>query len=174
LETNHATSPGIWLIYCKKESGKPGVAYDEAVEEALCFGWMDSRPNAIDEERYMQLFSPRKAKSPWSKLNKERVERLIATGLMTSAGLEKIEATKADDSWVAYDAIEELSMPDDLVLALAENPVAEANFNAFPPSSKKNILWWIESAKRTETRLKRVQETVSMAAQNLKANHYRQ
>ncbi len=174
LQANHATSAGIWLIYYKKESGKPRVSYDEAVEEALCFGWVDSRPNAIDDERYMQLFSPRKAKSPWSKLNKQRVEMLIQQGLMTPAGLAKIEAAQQDGSWTAYDAIEELAMPEDLALALAANETARQHFEAFPPSSKKNILWWIESAKRPETRAKRVEETVRLAEQNIKANHYRQ
>lgn len=174
LEANHATAPGIWLIYYKKESGKPRVDYADAVEEALCFGWVDSKPNMLDDERYMQLFSPRKAKSPWSKLNKSRVEKLIAQGLMMPAGLEKIEAAKQDGSWTAYDAIEELAVPPDLEEALAENEAARINFDAFPPSSKKNILWWIESAKRPETRAKRIEETVRLAAQNIKANHYRQ
>jgi uncharacterized protein YdeI (YjbR/CyaY-like superfamily) len=120
------------------------------------------------------LFTPRKGKSPWSKLNKTRVEKLIAQGLMTAAGMAKIDAAKQDGSWDSYDDIEALSVPEDLAQALAANPIAEANFNAFPPSSKKNILWWIESAKRAETRDKRVQETVALAAQNIKANHYRQ
>lgn len=140
LEQNHATAPGVWLIYYKKESGKPRVAYDEAVEEALCFGWVDSRPNAIDDERYMQLFSPRKAKSPWSKLNKQRVEKLIAQGLMTAAGLAKVKTAKQDGTWNSWDAVEELTVPDDLNAALAANKAAEQNFSAFPPSSKKNIL----------------------------------
>ncbi len=174
LAENHATSSGIWLIYYKKESVKPRVAYDEAVEEALCFGWVDSRPNAIDDDRFMQLFSPRKAKSPWSKLNKTRVEKLIAAELMMPAGLEKIEAAKKDGSWTQYDTIEDLTVPDDLAAALAANEAADTNFRAFPPSSLKNILWWIESAKRPETRAKRIAETVELAAKNIKANHYRQ
>jgi uncharacterized protein YdeI (YjbR/CyaY-like superfamily) len=174
LAANHDTSPGVWLIYYKQGSGKPRVAYADAVEEALCFGWVDSRPNAIDDERFMQLFTPRKGKSPWSKLNKERIERLTTAGLMAPAGLALVEAAKADGTWSSYDAIEELSVPDDLAAALLENPTAQQHFDAFPPSSKKNILWWIESAKKPETRAKRVEETVSMAAENLRANHYRQ
>lgn len=174
LTDNHASASGIWLVYFKKESGWPRVAYDDAVEEALCFGWVDSRPNEIDADRYMQLFSPRKAKSPWSRLNKTRVEALIAQGLMMPAGLAKIEAAKQDGSWTAYDAIEDLTMPPDLAAALAANPTAQGYFDAFPPTSKKNILWWIHSAKRPETRAKRIEETVRLAAQNLKANHYRQ
>ncbi len=174
LEAHHATASGVWLIYFKKESGKPRVAYDEAVEEALCFGWVDSRPNAIDEHSYMQLFSPRKAKSPWSKINKERVERLIAAGLMTKAGLDKIEAAKADGSWNKYDEVDDLVMPDDLAAALAANETANGYFQAFSPSSKKVVFWWIASAKRPETRSKRIEETVRLAEQNIKANHYRQ
>jgi uncharacterized protein YdeI (YjbR/CyaY-like superfamily) len=174
LAEHHASATGVWLIYYKKESGKPRVAYADAVEEALCFGWIDSRPNALDDERYMQLFSPRKPKSPWSKLNKERVERLIAQGMMTSAGMEKIELAKRNGTWGQYDAIEDLTMPDDLATALAANPEAQRNFDAFPPSSKKNIFWWIISARRPETRQKRVEETTQLAAKNLTANHYRQ
>lgn len=174
LAANHATSPGVWLIYYKQSSGKTRVAYADAVEEALCFGWVDSRPNAIDDERFMQLFTPRKGKSPWSKLNKARVERLTAAGLMAPAGLAVVEAARADGTWSSYDAIEELAVPDDLAAALLENPTAKDYFDAFPPSSKKNILWWIESAKKPETRAKRVEETVRLAAENIRANHFRQ
>jgi uncharacterized protein YdeI (YjbR/CyaY-like superfamily) len=174
LEQHHATAPGVWLIYYKKGSGKPRVAYADAVEEALCFGWIDSRPNAIDEERYMQLFSPRKPHSIWSRLNKQRAEKLIAEGLMTSAGMAKIEAARADGSWDTYEAVEALTMPSDLKKALAANPTARKNFAAFSNTSKKIILHWVASAKRPETRARRIEETVRLAAQNLKANQYRQ
>ena len=174
LEKNHAISPGVWLVYYKKQTGKPSVSDDEAIEEALCFGWVDSRPNVLDEERFMKLFSPRKPQNPWSKLNKQQVEKLLAEGLMAPAGLAKIEAAKRDGSWDSYDAIESLTIPIDLQQALAANTTAQNNFAAFPPSSKKNILWWIASAKQPETRRKRVEETVALAAQNIKANHYRQ
>jgi len=174
LEKNHATSSGVWLIYYKKGSSKPSVAYDEAVEEALCFGWIDSRVNALDDERYMQVFSPRKPKSSWSKLNKQHVEQLIQNGLVTVAGLEKIEAAKRDGSWSALDAIEDLQLSVDLMKALDSNKTAYDNFMAFSTSSKKNIVRWIESAKRPETRLKRIEETVTLAAQNIKAYPYRQ
>lgn len=173
LEEHHASAPGVWLVYYKKESGRPRVAYAEAVEEALCFGWVDSRPNVLDEDRYMQLFSPRKPKSPWSRLNKQRVERLIVQGLMAPAGLAVIEQARRDGSWNVYDAIEDLTVPDDLSAALAADEMARANFDAFSTTSRKNILWWIQSAKRAETRARRVEETVRLAAQNLKANQYR-
>lgn len=171
LEQNHATTSGVWLIYYKKESGKPRVEYADAVEEALCFGWIDSKRNAIDDESSIQLFSPRKAKSVWSKLNKQRIEKLTAQGLIAPAGLAKIEAAKQDGSWDTLNAIDALTMPPDLEAALAANDAARTNFDAFPPSSKKIILWWIESAKRPETRAKRVEETVTLAAQNIRANH---
>jgi uncharacterized protein YdeI (YjbR/CyaY-like superfamily) len=172
LEQNHATARGVWLIYYKQNSGKPRVAYDEAVEEALCFGWVDSKPNSLDEERYMQLFSPRKPKSPWSKLNKQRVERLIEEGLMAPAGLEKIEAAKQDGSWNAYDAIEDLQVPEDLQQALTANEDAGRNFEAFSNTTRKQILWYITSAKRPETRQKRIEEIVANAAINKNPLNY--
>jgi uncharacterized protein YdeI (YjbR/CyaY-like superfamily) len=122
----------------------------------------------------MQLFSPRKLRSPWSRLNKEQVERLTREGRMAPAGLAVIEEARRDGSWQAYDEIEELTIPDDLRAALEANAPAREYFAAFSPSSKKNILWWIASAKRDETRAKRVAETVQLAAQNIRANHYRQ
>jgi uncharacterized protein YdeI (YjbR/CyaY-like superfamily) len=172
LEKNSTTSPGVWLIYYKQQSGQPRVSYEEAVEEALCFGWIDSRPNAIDDERYMQLFSPRKARSPWSKINKERVEKLIEQGLMTEAGYKAIETAKQNGFWSIYDGIEAQTMPEDFVQALAANPTARQNFEAFSDSSKKQLLWHIESAKRPETRLKRIGQIVEAAAQNINPLQY--
>jgi len=174
LEENHADSPGVWLVYYKKSSGRSRVGYVEAMEEALCYGWIDSRPNKLDDERAMQLFTPRKRGSVWSRLNKGRVERLISEGRMTPAGLAKIDAAKADGSWGSYDAAEEMHVPPDLDAAFAANPQARRNFDAFSDSSKKNILWYVTSAKRPETRARRVEETVQMAEQNLRANHYKQ
>lgn len=166
LRAHHATAPGVWLIYCKKHTGAPTVTYDEAVEEALCFGWIDSRPNTLDAERYMQLFSPRKPRSPWSKVNKERIARLTEEGRMAPAGLAMIDAAKADGSWGAYDAIEALTVPDDLHRALVANTSAEEHFAAFSNSAKKQLLWYIASAKRPETRAKRIAQVVAAAAEN--------
>ena len=174
LEQHHTTSPGVWLISWKAGSGQPRVAYAEAVEEALCFGWIDSRPNKLDRERFMQLLSPRQPRSAWSKLNQTRVEKLIAAGLMTQAGLDKINAAKMSGRWTELDAVENLAMPEDLTIALQADNTAEINFSAFSPSSKKSILFWIQGAKRSETRAKRIAETVALAAKNLKANHWRQ
>jgi uncharacterized protein YdeI (YjbR/CyaY-like superfamily) len=166
LEKNHALASGVWLVYYKKHTGKASISYNEAVEEALCFGWIDSRPNTLDQDRYMQLFSPRKARSPWSKLNKQRVENLIEQGLMTPAGFKVVEASKQDGSWNSYDAIEELVLPPDFQQALAGNEEARKNFAAFSNSSKKQLLWHIESAKRPETRSKRIEKIVLAAQQN--------
>ncbi len=165
LAVNHAHAPGVWLVYYKTASGMPTVSYAEAVEEALCFGWIDSRPNAIDDERYMQLFSPRKSGSGWSRINKLRIERLIAAGLMMPAGLTKIEVAKADGSWTALDAIEDLIVPADLSEALAANPTAAANFDAFSSSIKKSLLQWVASARRPETRSKRIATIVEAAVE---------
>ncbi|MCC7209216.1 MAG: YdeI/OmpD-associated family protein [Anaerolineae bacterium] len=174
LAENHASSPGIWLVFYKKASGKRGLVYDEAVEEALCFGWIDSLVNKLDDERSIQLFTPRKPKSVWSKLNKSRIERLIAAGRMTPAGLAKIDAAKADGSWSTLDSIERLEMPADLESALAANPTARDHFTTFSNSVKKAIYYFIQSAKRPETRAKRVADTVDKAARNLRINFDRE
>ncbi len=174
LEQNHTRAEGIWLISYKKATGKPRVEYDEAVEEALCFGWIDSKGNKLDEERSLLWFAPRKPKTGWSKPNKERVERLIAAGLMAPAGLVKIEAAKQDGSWNALDAVEALEIPPDLAEALARYSLAQQHFEAFPRSVKRGILEWISNAKRAETRAKRIEETARLAEDNIRANQWRQ
>ena len=166
LSNNHLTSRGIWLIYYKVKSGKPSVKYSEAVKEALCFGWIDSKVKSLDEERYQQIFTPRKPKSVWSKLNKQYIEELIEQGLMTTAGIKKVEVAKQDGSWNSLNAIEALIIPIDLQQALEANETANLNFQAFSNSWKKNILFWIHSAKRPETRLKRIEQTIMSAAHN--------
>jgi uncharacterized protein YdeI (YjbR/CyaY-like superfamily) len=150
------------------------MTYDEAVEEALCFGWIDSKPNKLDDERSMLWFAPRKPGTGWSKPNKERVERMIAAGLVTPAGLAKIEAAKQDGSWAALDAVEELIIPPDLEAALDAYPSARAHFEAFPRSAKRGILEWIAQAKTAETRARRVEETARLAEVNQRANQWRQ
>jgi uncharacterized protein YdeI (YjbR/CyaY-like superfamily) len=165
LAEHHASAPGVWLIIRKKGSGQLGVMYEEAVEEALCFGWIDSVTNKLDGERFMQMFTPRKRKSPWAKSNKARVERLLAAGLMAPAGLAAIEAAKRDGGWTALDSVEDLQVPDDLLAALAANPAAEVNFAAFTPSVRQQSLWWIVSARRPETRQRRIEQVVIAAAE---------
>jgi len=166
LSQNHLTLPGIWLVYYKVKSGKPSVRYSEAVKEALCFGWIDSKVKSLDAERYQQIFTPRKPKSVWSKLNKQYIEELIQAELMREVGLQKINVAKQNGSWTALDDIEALVIPIDLQQALASNATANQNFQAFSNSSKKNILSWIASAKRLETRLKRIEQTLALAVQN--------
>lgn len=161
LARKHDTAPGVWVVTYKKGSGKPHLPYDELVEEALCFGWIDSRGNRLDAERSKLLVTPRKAGSGWSRMNKERIERLLANGLMTPAGLARIEAAKADGSWSALDEVEAMVVPADLDAALRADPDALAGWERFSPSVKKPLLFWILSAKRPETRVRRVAETVA-------------
>ncbi len=173
LKENHEGSPGVWLVYFKKASGKPSVSYDEAVEEALCFGWIDSLVNSLDEERYMQVYTPRKRGSVWSKPNKERVARVVAAGLMTEAGLAKIEAAKADGSWSLLDPVDALLEPEDLKAALDSNPDARAAFDGFAESVKKQALYWVYSAKREKTRSARIEEVVQAAGLGLSVAEHR-
>lgn len=174
LSANHTTKKAVWLIYYKPLSRKPRVSYDDAVDEAICFGWIDSKPNALDEFRSVQFFAPRNPKSNWSKVNKLRVERLLAAGLMTEAGLKTVAAARQNGAWDALNEVEEMIIPADLLAGLEKNKIACDYFMAFPRSSKKNILEWIYNARTPETRLKRINETVTLAAENIRANHYRQ
>jgi uncharacterized protein YdeI (YjbR/CyaY-like superfamily) len=173
LAANHARTVGVWLISYKKATGKPRFDYEEGVEEALCFGWIDSKGAKLDTERSMLWYAPRKPRTGWSKPNKERVERLLAAGLMTPAGLAKVEAAKQDGSWSSLDAVEALVIPPDLQTALANHPPAEEHFAAFPRSTKRAILECIANAKRAETRAARIDETARLAAQNVRANQWR-
>jgi uncharacterized protein YdeI (YjbR/CyaY-like superfamily) len=173
LAKHHARAEGVWLITYKKAAGKPRIEYDEAVEEALCFGWVDSKPGKVGEERSKLWFAPRKVRSGWSRPNKERIARLIAAGLMQSAGLAKIDAAKKDGSWQALDAVEDLVIDADLAAALAEYPQAAQHFEAFPRSAKRGILEWITLAKRLETRAARIAETARLAQDNLRANQWK-
>jgi len=172
LAANHGRTEGIWLITYKKHPHRPYVSYNDTVEEALCFGWIDSKPNKLDDARTLLWFAPRKAGTGWSALNKQRIAALIEAGQMMPPGLAKIEAAKQDGSWSSLDAIERLEIPPDLATALAQNETALANFEAFPRSAKRGILEWIASAKRTETRDRRIAETVALAAQNIRANSW--
>ncbi len=170
LAQHHTQTEGVWLVTYKKSSGKPHLAYGDAVEEALCFGWVDSKPRKVDEARSKLWFAPRKAKSGWSRPNKERIARMMAAGLMHSAGLAKIDAAKKDGSWTALDAVEDLVIDADLAAALAQHAPAAQNFDAFPRSAKRGILEWIAQAKRAETRAARISETARLAQRNERAN----
>jgi uncharacterized protein YdeI (YjbR/CyaY-like superfamily) len=173
LAQNHQRSTSIWLVTFKKGSGQPSLPYAEIVEEALCFGWVDSRPAKLDQQRSMLLISPRRRGSGWSRVNKERIARLLASGLVMPPGLAKIEAAQADGSWNALDEVERMVIPPDLAAALSTNPTAAGYFQQFSGSSVRGVLQWLASAKRPETRAKRIEETVRLAAQNIKANQPR-
>jgi len=174
LEKNHQSEKSVWLIIYKKESGKHSVYYTEAVDEALCFGWIDSKPNKRDAESYYQFFAKRNPKSNWSKINKAKIARLSAKGLITKAGIEAIETAKRSGTWTALDKVEAMTIPEDLQKAFDKNKTAFMYFDKFPPSSKRIILEWILNAKRTETRQQRITTTVELATKNIRANHYRQ
>jgi len=160
----------IWLIFYKKESGIPGIEYGEALDEALCFGWVDSLIRKIDEQTYARKFTPRKDESQWSVVNKRRVEQLIRDGLMTEHGLRKVEAAKRSGRWDApvqrpkFD----LSMPAEFAEALRSHPQAEAAFNRLAPTHQKQYLLWIVTAKRPETRARRIVEAVQMLGEGKK------
>ncbi len=165
LESHHRRPDGIWLVYTKKRAARPGdLTYDEAVEEALCFGWIDSKVQRLDERRVRQWFSPRRPGSIWSALNKRRIDKVTAEGRMTAAGLAKIDAAKADGSWTRLDDAEAGIVPEDLQAALEQTPGAADGFAAYPPSLRKSVLFWISSAKRPDTRRRRIGRTTEAAA----------
>jgi len=168
LEANHATVPGAWLVGWRKGHG-PVLDYGEAVEEALCFGWVDSTGGRFDERRGKLYFAPRRDRSEWSASNKARVERLIAEGLMRPAGLAAIERAKANGMWTALDEVEQGIVPDDLAAALAAHPPAAERFAAFPWSARRALLLWVSQAKKPETRTARILETARRAARNQRA-----
>jgi uncharacterized protein YdeI (YjbR/CyaY-like superfamily) len=172
LAEHHATSPGIWLVFDKKSSRSDRLAYGDAVEEALCYGWIDSTVRTLDDARYVQLMAPRKPKSTWSRSNKVRVERLIAQGLMAAPGLASIERAMANGAWASLDEVEALVVPADLTRALRALPAAAKNFAAFSPSARKGYLHWISQAKRPETRAHRVAHVAQFAASNQKSRHF--
>lgn len=169
LAENHASSRGIFVITWRKGSGKPILSYDDMVEEALCFGWIDSLPRKLDDQRTMLYFSPRKKGSPWSGLNKERIIKLEAEGLIEEPGRRLIEAAKLDRSWESYDAAQNLIEPLELAEGLDKSPEARKNWDAFPPSARRGILWIIYSSKTEATKSKRIAETIRLAEKNLRA-----
>ena len=169
LEKHHATSAGTWLVYAKKHSGLPSLTYKDAVEEALCFGWIDSKIHPLDDDFYMQVFTPRKPKSGWSALNKARVKQLLAAGLMTAAGLAVVEAAKASGAWNANDHAEKLIVPPDLERAINANAEASRNWASYTDSRRKGVLYRLAGAKRPETRAKYLQQIVENMARSLSA-----
>jgi len=173
LQNNHDKKQSIWLIYYKKNSKVPTVSYSEAVDDALCFGWIDSKSKPIDKEKFMQFFTRRKEKSVWSKVNKEKIARLTKEGLMTKAGFEIIEKAKQNGSWTILDEAESLIIPDDLEKEFGKRPNAKQYFLNLSRSDKRNILQWLILAKRLETREKRISEIVELADRNQKPKQFR-
>ena len=167
LERNHASEKGIWLVFYKVKAKKESIKYEEAVEEALCFGWIDSVVRRIDDERHMQKYTPRRVRGNWSATNKARVEKLVKEGLMTKFGLEVIKIAKQNGSWERFDSIDiRLGAPKEFRDALERHDSAKRRFENLPPSGKRQFLWWIDSAKRNETKEKRIKETIRLLLEN--------
>jgi uncharacterized protein YdeI (YjbR/CyaY-like superfamily) len=166
LEAQHATSAGAWLVTRRPRSGKPGLDYEAAVEEALCFGWVDGTAGRVDDERGKLYFAPRKPRSGWAATNKARVERLIAAGRMAPAGLAAIERAKSNGSWTLLDSVERLEVPADLAAALQARPPGAVNFAAWPPSVRKQALASLVQARRPETRAARISKIAEAASRN--------
>ena len=167
LETHHASSTGTWLVYAKKHSGLRSLTYNDAVEEALCFGWIDSKIHPIDDDFYMQMFTPRKPKSAWSASNKARVKRLLADGLMRAAGLAVVKAAKASGRWEAMKHIEDLTIPPDLESAIRANPDASRHWASYSENRRREVLYRLAGAKRPETRARYLRQIIENMARNL-------
>ncbi|HMV08490.1 MAG TPA: YdeI/OmpD-associated family protein [Cyclobacteriaceae bacterium] len=174
LTKNHQTQKSVWLIIYHKTSETRSVYYDEAVEEAICFGWIDSIAHKRDSESKYQFFAVRKPKSNWSKSNRERAEKMIRKKQMKPAGKAMIDLARKTGTWEALISVQEGIVPDDLQKQFDKSKIAFRNFSAFPPSSKRIILEWIMNAKKPETRKQRIIQTVELAKKNIRANHYRQ
>ena len=171
LQAHHAKESEIWLTHYRVSSSQPGVRHQEAVEEALCFGWIDGQLKKIDDERYKLRYSPRRPNSPWSRINREKAEKLIRSGRMTAAGLARIEEAKKAGTWQrAYTNRTRERMPSDLKAALLENGQAWDNFSRFANTYRNMYIGWVVSAKTRETREKRIARVVAQAFQNKKLN----
>jgi uncharacterized protein YdeI (YjbR/CyaY-like superfamily) len=169
LEKNHATSDGVWLVSWKGSTGRPSMTYEESVEVALAYGWIDSTAGTIDDERTILWFAPRRPRSGWSRPNKERIARLEAAGLMAPAGQRAVEIAKANGSWTLLDGVWDLVVPDDLAAAMDDRPGAREAWDAFPPSARRPMLEWIVQAKRDDTRRKRIEAIADAAARGERA-----
>lgn len=169
LAVNCDTARGVWIASWRKGSGRDPVPYADLVEEAICFGWIDSTVNILDDEHGLQLMTPRKPKSGWTRLNRQRVAALEAQGRMTDAGRRAVEAAKANGWWTLYDAVEDLAEPEDLADALDAAAAARSAWDRFPPSARKQMLWWVISAGRPDTRAGRIAKIVSEAATGRRA-----
>jgi uncharacterized protein YdeI (YjbR/CyaY-like superfamily) len=172
LEENHSRKNSVWLIFRKEGTGNPNLSWSQAVDEAICFGWIDNVKKTIDDEFYKQYFCPRKANSIWSKINKNKVALLTQQGLMKEEGVKSVEIAKENGSWSILDEVDALQIPDDLLAELEARDGAKACFEQFSKSIKKGILYWVISAKRPATRQKRILEIAERASQNLKPKQF--
>jgi len=172
LHENHLTKQSIWLIQYKKSSDKPSVSWSDVVDEALCFGWIDSTRKSRDEESYIQFFTKRKPTSVWSKVNKEKIERLNEAGLIMPAGYKCVEIAKQNGNWTILDTVEELIIPDDLEIAFNANQGSKDYFLSLSKSVKKMILYRLVMAKREETRQKRIDEILENLVQQQKPKSF--
>lgn len=163
LSQHHEHEKGVWLVIYKKSSKTPNLSWSQAVDEALCYGWIDSVKQTIDNEKYRQYFTKRKPKSTWSKVNKEKVEQLIKNGKMTKAGADAIEIAKQNGYWTLLDSVEQLIIPNDLQQQLDKHPDAKSYFLSLNKATQKGMLFWIKVAKRSETRTKRINEIIEKA-----------
>lgn len=171
LHENHMNSTGIYLIFYKVDSPFESMRWEEAVQVAICYGWIDSTVKRLDSEKRKQVFTPRKDKSVWSKLNKSYVEKLLLENLMHESGLSKIETAKINGSWTSLDEVEGLIVPSDLKIAFDDNKTAFENYQAFSPSYRKSYLYWLNQAKRETTRNSRITEIINCCEKNLKARN---
>jgi uncharacterized protein YdeI (YjbR/CyaY-like superfamily) len=169
LHENHNKADRAYLIFYKVGSPYESMRWEEAVQVALCYGWIDSTVKKLDDAKRQQLFTPRKNKSVWSKINKSYVEKLIADNLMHESGLAKIEIAKQNGSWNSLDHVEESIIPDDLQKAFDANKTAFENYNNFSFTYRKNYLYWLNHAKREETRKKRIEEIIKLCEANIKS-----
>lgn len=170
LEANHLQEKGVWLVTYKKNN-EYYLPTKDIVQECLCFGWIDSLPRKLDDTRTMLYISPRKKGSNWSRVNKDYIAELQQTDLLQKAGIQKIEQAKQDGSWTFLDDVEALILPEDLKAAFSKNSVAYKNWQSFPNSIKRGILEWIKNAKKPATRAKRIENTVTKAFENIRANY---
>lgn len=164
LEAHHDDTRGVWLCSWRTATNRPRCPYPDSVEEAICFGWIDSTVTLLDDDRALQLFTPRKAKSSWTRLNRQRAAAMEAAGLMTDAGRRAIEVAQANGWWTIADSVEDLIEPDALAAALDATPAARAAWDGFPPSARKLMLWWVVTAAKPETKQRRIDEIVAKAA----------
>ncbi|MET0298775.1 MAG: YdeI/OmpD-associated family protein [Flavitalea sp.] len=167
LEKNHSTQTAVWLVFKTKASNKKSVTWSEAVDAALCFGWIDSKKIKIDDETAHQFFTKRKPKSIWSKINKDKIKRLTEEGLMSEAGIKIVEEAKANGSWTLYDEVENLVIPKDLAKALKKTKGASAAFGQLSKTTKKIALYGLLVAKQPATRQKRIDEIISQVNSKL-------